>query len=450
MSRFDRVILAVVLALALTIGVLSIASAGLGPTVDSVTMAQLLDGTSVNTQIGITFTEPMAPQSVFKNFSMVPKAPGDFTWSGNEVFFTPKRPLTYDTRYTITIGTDAQDKSGKHLSRAFGTSFNTQDRHLTYLSRGRLILASLAGRKQTVDSGGGVTEFSVSFDRSLVVYVKRGSSGEQPDQLWLLSLFDNSSQQVFDHPGWSLSQPHFSPDGVHIVFLATNILLCQKYYGCYLDKAHPVVYILDLRTRKAVPFHSQSVPITNFIDFSPSGQVAYTDLGSALTLANISGNHVIHIPNRGNSLEFAGFSSQGDKASFVGQTLSSTGGEVLVYEGSRYIDVSHGVYDSSVPSFSTSGNEIAYSGYRGEQGIEPIYGVNVYNFKSRQTRRLGVRRGWSDWAPQWSSDDRYIAFIRSRPQEAMYMGTGEIWVSQNNGKNQKPLGDVGTNLLWVS
>lgn len=445
-----------VLALALTIGVLSVASARLGPSVDSVTTAQLLDGTSVNTQIGIIFTEPMMPQTVLKNFKLVPAVRGEFTWSGNEVFYTPRRPLAYGTRYSVTIGTQAENKSGKHLSRVFQTGFKTQDRHLLYISRngagsGRLVLASLLGRKQTVGPGeGNVTEFSVSFDRSLAVYVKKGSSAEQPDELWLLSLLDNSSQQVFSHPGWSISQPHFSPDGVHIVFLVTNIMLCQKYYGCYLDKAHPVVYILDLRSRKAVPFRSQSVPITNFIDFSPSGQVAYTDLGSALTLANTSGKHVIHIPNRGNSLEFAGFSSQGDKAAFVGQTLSSTGGEILVYQGGRYIDVSHGVYDSSVPAFSNSGNEVAYSAYRGERGIEPIYGVNIYNFRSRRTDRLPVDPGWSDWSPQWSSDDRYIAFIRSEPQEAMYMGTGEIRVAESNGKNQRPLDDLGTNLRWVS
>jgi hypothetical protein len=227
-------------------------------------------------------------------------------------------------------------------------------------------------------------------------------------------------------------------------------LLCQRYYGCFRDRSGPVIHLLDLHTRKVAPYQAASdVPLTDFIDFSPAGQLAYTDLGSALTLADPNGTHVIHIPNRGNSLDYAGFDSAGDKAAFVGQTPSSSGGDVLAYVGSRYIDVSRGVYDSSTPAFAFSGDRIAYSAYRGELGIEPIYGINVYNFKSRRTAHLTAETHWSDWTPEWSPDDHYIAFIRSQPQEAMYMGSGEIWVMKVNGKDAHPLGGIGTNVRWV-
>lgn len=455
--HFDRIVLAAVLALALVIGGLSVAAARLGPSVDSLTTAQALDGTSVNTQVGLTFTEPMNTASVNRNFHIDPRVPGDYTWSGNSVFFTPRHSLAYGMHYTLTVGTGARDVSGRHLAHVYEATITTQSEHLLYLATqgsnsGRLVLTSITGRETPVGSADGlVTDFSVSFDGSLAVYVKRGSHGERPDEIWMLSLADDSTQRIFRKTDWALTQPHFSPDGSTIVFLATNVRICSKYYGCYRDRSGPVVEMLNVRTGKVRAFRSRTdVPLTNFIAFSPSGQIAYTDLGSALTLAQPSGGSILHIPDRGNSLEFAGFDSRGDKAAFVGQTPSSSGGDVLVYQGGSYVDVSRGVYDSSTPGFSTSGKQIAYAAYRGELGIQPIYGINVYNFSNHRTLHLTAEHTWSDWTPTWSQDDRYIAFVRSQPQEAMYMGSGAIWVMRSDGRDARPLGGEGMNPQWVT
>jgi Tol biopolymer transport system component len=321
-------------------------------------------------------------------------------------------------------------------------------------NNGRLILTSVTGRARTIgNDDGSVTDFSVSLDGSVATYVRRGGSGERPDEVWMASVLDGSSQRVYRKPDWTITQPHISPDGRYIAFLATNVRLCRKYYGCYRDTTSPVIYLLNLRTHRAAPFRAAAdVPITNFIDFSPSGQLAYTDLGSALTLADPSGSRISHVPNEGNSLEFAGFDAAGDKAAFVGQTPDSTGGDILVYRKSGYIDVSRHIYDSSTPAFSTDGKQIAYAAYRGEDGIQPIYGINVYSFSIGKTRALtvGSRDKFSDWSPQWSPDDRYIAFVRSVPQEAMYMGSGVVWIVGSNGSNVHPLSGTGQNVRWVT
>lgn len=454
--RVDRLIVAVILALALLSGALSVASARLGPSVDTVGIASTFDGAAVSTQIAVTFTEPMSRQSVEGAFQLVPRVAGDFTWVGNEVLFTPRKPLQYATPYDLTVDTRARDTTGRHLAHTLHHPFTTQSEHLIYLGgrgaeSGNLVLASTGGKRTVLGDGGGlVTDYSLSSDRTLAVYVRRGAAGERPDELWLMSLADNSTQRVYRRPDWNISQPHFSPDGRYVVFLATNVLLCRKYYACFRDTSGPVIELLDLHSRQVRAFRSSSdVPITNFIDFSPSGQVAYTDLGSALTLAQPDGSGVLHVPNRGNSLQFWGFDLLGDKAAFVGQTPSSTGGDVLVYWKGKYLDVSKGVYDSSVPAFASSGRAIAYAAYHGELGIEPIYGVNVYSFADGKTRHLTGERRRSDWSPAWSPDDRYLAFVRSAPQEAMYMGSGEIWVMGGDGSAPHWLGGIGQNPQWV-
>ncbi len=457
MSRFDRLVVAAVLALALTIAGLSVALARLGPMVDNMQTATTFDGTEVGTQIAITFTEQMRIASVERSFRLDPKTPGTFNWSGNEMLFTPKDNLAYGRVYTVTIGEGAVDTSGKPLERAFHGTFTTQSQHLLYIGTEgdelhRLVLATITGKRRVVSPGSDqVSNYSVSPDGGLAVYVTRGSPGGRPDELWLLSLGDDSTQQILREPAWNISQPHISPDDRYVAFLATNVRVCHTYEGCYTDTGSPLVYLLDLHSRRVFPFHAAfDAPSTNFIDFSPGGQVAYTDLGSALTLANPDGSHLLHIPNRGNALSFSGFDQSGDKASFVGQTPYSTGGDVLVYWKNGYIDVSRGIYDSSVPSFSSSGNEITFSAYHGEKGIQPLYGIAEYNFKTKRVTRLTSEQDWTDWAPQWSLDDRYIAFVRSAPQEAMYLGSGEIWVMNANGTDARPLGGVGQDITWVS
>jgi Tol biopolymer transport system component len=451
-----RVVIAVALGLALAVAVLSVTSARLGPSVDSMMTARTFDGTVVNSQFALTFSTPMDTRSVERAFRVSPRIGGTFTWSGNTLLFAPERPLRYGARYVLTIGTGARDKTGRHLFRAFRRTITTQQEHLLYLGAGRdggrLVLASLGGMHRLIGpNDGSITGFSLSYDRSLAVYTRRGGPHERSDEIWVASVTDESAQRVLRRPDWNISQAHLSPDGRTMTFLATHVRLCRKFYGCYVDSTSPVIELLDMRSHRVSIFAAGSdTPITDFINFSPSGQLAYTDLGSALTLARPNGGQVVHIPNQGNSLQFVTFDPSGNRAAFVGQTADSTGGDVLVYSGSKYLDVSQGIYDSSTPSFSSSGSRIAYAAYRGEKGIEPIYGINVYDFKTRRTTKLTASREWSDWAPDWSSDDGYIAFVRTRPEESMYMGSGRVYVIRSDGTGARPVGSQGNDVQWTT
>lgn len=457
MARFDRLILAIVLGLGLAIAALSIASARFGPSVGNLTTAQTLGGTSVNTQIALTFSDRMAFQSVERSFRISPHVTGSFNWSGNVLLFSPQRPLAYGTRYVLSVSTSARDASGRHLFRAYHGSFTTQAQSFLYLGsagrdQGRLVLQSIDGQHRVVGpDDGSVTGYSVSLDGTLATFVRRGAPSERPDEIWMLSLADGSTQRLFRKPDWTISQPHLSPDQQSVVFLATNVRICRQYYGCFRNPTGPVIYLLSLRSHRATQFRSASdTPITDFIDFSPAGQLAFTDLGSALTLSDPSGRRIQHVPNEGNSLIYVGFDPTGNKAAFVGQTPSSSGGDILVYAGGTYIDVSRGVYDSSTPSFSWDGKQVAYAAYRGEKDVEPIYGINKYTFSTKQTQHLTGSHQWSDWEPQWSPDGTYIAFVRSQPQESMYMGSGRIWVMKSDGSGQRPLDGVGGEIHWVT
>jgi Tol biopolymer transport system component len=454
-SRFTLVIATVVAVLGVIAGGLSIVSARVGATVDSVRLAQSMDGVSVQSTVGIEFTLPMDHPSVEHSLRIAPAIPATYSWVGNTFVLLPKSRLRFATTYHLTIGDEARDAQGRALFRPFRDSFTTQNEHLLYLGAagsdtGKLVLGSIGGAHRVLSSGGAVHDFSVSLDQTLAVFAKKGGAHGRTDQIWLASLLDSSTQEVLSRPNWDISEPHISPDGKSIVFLAENVKICRKYYRCFRDTTTPIVELYNLSSHRLSQFHSsEDVPITDFVDFSPSGQVAFTDLGSPLTLSNVNGSHTIHIPNGNNELVYWGFDPTGARAAFVGQTPTSSGGDVLVYAGGKYTDISRGVYDSSTPAFSTSGSQVAYAGYRGEKGIEPIYGITGYNLKTHVSTKLTSEKRFSDWAPAWSPDDRFIAFIRSKPQEAMYMGSGEVWIVRANGRDPQPLGVVASEVRWV-
>src|SRR5690242_15004654 len=101
MGVLNRAVLAVIFALGIAIALLSVASARLGPAVDSMRTVQSLDGTSVNTQIALSFTDRMNPKAVERAFRISPRTRGDFNWAGNTLLFSPREGLAYGTQYRV-------------------------------------------------------------------------------------------------------------------------------------------------------------------------------------------------------------------------------------------------------------------------------------------------------------------------------------------------------------
>jgi len=79
----------------------------------------------INTVVTATFSEAMNTGSAQGAFSMSPVVAGSFGWVGNVMTFDPTLDLDYDTKYTATITTAAQDLSANALARVKSWSFTT-------------------------------------------------------------------------------------------------------------------------------------------------------------------------------------------------------------------------------------------------------------------------------------------------------------------------------------
>jgi hypothetical protein len=90
------------------------------------------DGTTgipTNTQIRVTFSEPMDTASAEAAFHMAPAVTGKFEWAGDNavMYWKPDTLLSVQTAYTFSVDTTATDVAGNRLPSAGPFQFNTVD-----------------------------------------------------------------------------------------------------------------------------------------------------------------------------------------------------------------------------------------------------------------------------------------------------------------------------------
>jgi hypothetical protein len=86
------------------------------------------ENVAVDIQISIVFSEPMNKSRVETSFSISTNIDGVFQWRGNTLVFIPDNNLKYDTKYNITLTSDATDKWGNNLVDDLSWEFTTENR----------------------------------------------------------------------------------------------------------------------------------------------------------------------------------------------------------------------------------------------------------------------------------------------------------------------------------
>jgi hypothetical protein len=95
------------------------------PQITATTPLRGAQGVDPSSSLRFVFSRPMNRASVETAFSIVPSAPGAFTWDSDSqgLTITPYDPLTFGTQYTASISTGAKDPEGIPLSEIFSLDF---------------------------------------------------------------------------------------------------------------------------------------------------------------------------------------------------------------------------------------------------------------------------------------------------------------------------------------
>lgn len=80
----------------------------------------------IDTNITVTFNEPMLHLTTERAFSINPIIEGEFWWMKNIMIFNPNRNLLHETAYKISIDTNASDLEGNKLIEVYSWEFKTE------------------------------------------------------------------------------------------------------------------------------------------------------------------------------------------------------------------------------------------------------------------------------------------------------------------------------------
>ncbi|MEM6451629.1 MAG: hypothetical protein AAF703_15085 [Cyanobacteria bacterium P01_D01_bin.105] len=124
----------------------------------------------------LTFTRPVAPESVEENLSIEPNLRGKFSWAGRRMAYTLEVPAAYGETYTLSLPA-AASLLGKVGFDPFEATFKTRDRVLAYIGtadeeKGRIVLFNLTEKKKTLLTPEDqlVMDFKVYPNRDRILY----------------------------------------------------------------------------------------------------------------------------------------------------------------------------------------------------------------------------------------------------------------------------------------
>jgi len=154
----DRVAIALIVVLALLIGLLLSGGERTAPRVREFNWQDKQIGAE-DTAFVLTFSRPMDHSSVETNLRLTPPLPGKFSWAGRRMAYTLNTPAPYGTLFQLQLQGAKNRFDGAGIGRAsiqaFTGRFQTRDRVFAYIGvqgeeDGRLILYNLTQQQKKI------------------------------------------------------------------------------------------------------------------------------------------------------------------------------------------------------------------------------------------------------------------------------------------------------------
>ena len=158
LEPIDRAALGLMVVLSLLIGILLLSGDHTSPKVRDFSWKDKQVSVEDSAFI-LTFSRPMNHDSVEANLKIEPPIPGQVSWAGRRMAYTPKFPVPYGSKYQVELKgardqISARKNEGKQIE-PFTAAFRTRDRAFAYIGveekeQGRLILYNLTAQKKSI------------------------------------------------------------------------------------------------------------------------------------------------------------------------------------------------------------------------------------------------------------------------------------------------------------
>jgi len=172
----------------------------------------------------ITFSRPMAAESVENHLSAQPPQSGTISWNHaqDSLTFTPHQPWPSGETLTLHLASGAKAHNGVPLLQSHTWDFEVSPSHLVYLwpadgNSNLYILNLKTGESQALTTyPTGVLDFDLSADGQTIYYSVWHSSGESA--LYVFDRLKGESSSILTCSQALCRSPKISPDGKYLAY----------------------------------------------------------------------------------------------------------------------------------------------------------------------------------------------------------------------------------------
>jgi Tol biopolymer transport system component len=319
LSRFDLMVILVILGLLAAIGVTIILGDRVGV---QIIRTAPDDASSSTARVVIQFNEVMDWESVTQRMSFDPPVEGDYSWSGTTLRFLPKTALIPGSDYTVTLEADAQSVDGRKVLQDKIFTFTVRTPRVAYLTPVNSIPQNVwmadptdpSTAEQITFSPSGILNFDVSPDGTKIAFAERNSSTGTSD-IKMLDLENGALQQLTNCPDSDCNSPVWRPDGSMIAYHRIDLNSDLTNVGTSPTR----VWLIDLSTTPATtrPLFSDSQILGYNPEWSADGNriAVYDNNSQGILVYNFADGVPTLIPTRNGGSDVS-LSPDGSKVIF--------------------------------------------------------------------------------------------------------------------------------------
>jgi dipeptidyl aminopeptidase/acylaminoacyl peptidase len=350
-----------------------------------------------STEIEITFSRSMDPDSVLSRLSILPAVAGNFTWEGETLHFTPSLPWEAGAEVTVQLGHGAKSTLGIGIRQDIAWSFTVAPTLLAYLWPAEseadvYLLEPLSGTATRITHTGTVLSYDVGVDGRLIYYSAMNQEGGS--DFFTIDRFSGDTEVIFSCETDLCTDLDLSPDGSALAFLRKD----SEIWLYHLEE--------ETAERKSSRAHETRLP-----KWSPDGRLSYYDANElAFIILDVDTGEQITLENN------------------TGETGAWSPGGTLFVAPEAFIKESDMLRG---PSGEISNQEVD------EETLEPVRllvsHLTSYNADTGEVTSLTKEDYTEDFTPAFSPDGSRLVFARRYLDEERWTPGRQAWLLNVSG-----------------